>query len=547
MLQHLTIRRKLTILTVCYATGLIAFAWHAQSTLSHVKVNGPLYQKIIQGKDLLADILPPPEYLVESYLLAFQLIQATDRANISLLVEQSHTLAREFEARHAYWAAHLSDGTEKRLLIEQAYTPGRKFLNVFEEEFLSAIEAGDRARANAIAVSTLKQHYDAHRIAINELVGLANARHAGREKEAATILDRSVLAMKLVAVITLLILTFFSLFVARSILVPVRKLHAAVSELAGGNGDLTKRLPATGRDELSTLCEEFNRFLDTLRSTITAVSETTGTVAETTRQLFASLAQLTQEAQGQARQATHAASAIEEMSATSADMATQTHEVGATSAETTVSSDRGHAMVSDAMSGITKLAEMVEGSASQIRSLGQRSDQIGEIVKVIHDIADQTNLLALNAAIEAARAGEQGRGFAVVADEVRKLAESTTKATNEIGNTIRIIQAQTTEAVVTMQAGSQAAQDTKSTAMQAGHHLGTVIGKVHGLSALVQQIAASVQEQSKTNHQLAINVQDVAASTHRMQGELEQARLAAHALATRAHDLNRVVGTFRLA
>jgi len=178
MLQHLTIRRKLTILTVCYATGLIAFAWHAQSTLSHVKVNGPLYQKIIQGKDLLADILPPPEYLVESYLLAFQLIQATDRANISLLVEQSHTLAREFEARHAYWAAHLSDGTEKRLLIEQAYTPGRKFLNVFEEEFLSAIEAGDRARANAIAVSTLKQHYDAHRIAINELVGLANARHA---------------------------------------------------------------------------------------------------------------------------------------------------------------------------------------------------------------------------------------------------------------------------------------------------------------------------------------------------------------------------------
>jgi methyl-accepting chemotaxis protein len=529
------------------AAGLIIFAWHSQATLNQVQVNGPIYRDIVQGKNLLADILPPPAYLVESYLLAFQMLGTQDPALEKRLAERSRQLAAAFEARHAYWGNALPNGPVKTLLTERAYPPGREFLAALTGEFLPAITAGDREKATRIATTVLTRHYDAHRAAIDELVALANAQQATHEKEAAATVDQSKSTVQMVAVVAFVLLAVLSFVVARSILTPLQQLHAEIGDLAGGNGDLTKRLPVGGRDELSAFCREFNHFLDTLHRTISSVVASTGTVADTTRRLSESVERIAAEARAQAGQAVHAAAAVEEMSVTSTDIAKQTAHVGATAEATAATSEQGHGIVTEAVTGISKLADMVQGSSAQIQTLGRRSDEIGEIAKVIQDIADQTNLLALNAAIEAARAGDQGRGFAVVADEVRKLAERTTKATDEIANTIRIIQSDTSQAVEAMQAGSQAAGESVTMAGQAGHCLEQVVTSVQQVSALVQQIAASVHEQSTTTPQLAANVQSVATSSQRMERSIEEVRHATETLARQAEGLKKAVGCFRLA
>jgi methyl-accepting chemotaxis protein len=258
-------------------------------------------------------------------------------------------------------------------------------------------------------------------------------------------------------ILALLLAGGISYVIARSVVNPIKMVNAALEDIAEGDGDLTKRLPVEGKDEVGQLCKIFNRFVDKLHDSIANVATTTASLAAASEQLSVNTAQLAKGGQEQAQQATQAAAAVEQMSATVTEMAKNAQGVASTAQQANQAAGQGNEVVVGSIAGMTRLAETVRASASRIQSLGKRSDEIGEIMKVIEDIADQTNLLALNAAIEVAPAGEQGRGFAVVADEVRKLAERTTKATKEIADTIRTIQSDTTMAVESMETGTHEA------------------------------------------------------------------------------------------
>ena len=170
---------------------------------------------------------------------------------------------------------------------------------------------------------------------------------------------------------------------------------------------------------------------------------------------------------------------------------------------------QGGKVVGETIEGMKRIADVVNKSAETVKELGKSSDQIGEIIGVIDDIADQTNLLALNAAIEAARAGEQGRGFAVVADEVRKLAERTTKATKEIAGMIKKIQSDTTGAVQSMEAGHEGGRARDRLADKAGTSLTEIVGVSQKVTDMVTQIAAASEEQSSASEQISKNVEAI--------------------------------------
>ncbi|MEW6248568.1 MAG: methyl-accepting chemotaxis protein [Nitrospirota bacterium] len=310
--------------------------------------------------------------------------------------------------------------------------------------------------------------------------------------------------------------------------------------------DLTRRLTVNGKDEVGRLCETFNHFMDKLEDAMTRVASLIASLAASVEKLSANTGQLVKGGQEQAQQAIQASAAVEEMSATVTEMAKHAQVVASKAQAANQAARQGNEVVTASVTGMMHLAETIRDSSGRIQMLGQRSEQIGEIVRVIEEIADQTNLLALNAAIEAARAGEQGRGFAVVADEVRKLAERTTKATKEIADTIRTIQGDTTVAVEAMQAATRETEEGTGLAQRAGACLSEIVGAVETVTNMVQQIAAAVEEQSTVTHQIASNIEVTAEVSKRNEGGIGQIGAASADLARLANELQAVVSGFKL-
>ena len=208
--------------------------------------------------------------------------------------------------------------------------------------------------------------------------------------------------------------------------------------------------------------------------------------------------------------------------------------------------EEGGGVVEQTVTGMNAISEAVSASADSVRELGARGEQIGQVIEVINDIADQTNLLALNAAIEAARAGEHGRGFAVVADEVRKLADRTTKATEEVADSIRAIQNETENAVERMQSGTEQVAKGVELAGQAGAALREIVGGTRDVSSLVQSIAAGAEQQSSASEEVSRNADAIKAVTQQATEGANQSAAASAQLSSKAESLQQLLGAFKL-
>ena len=312
------------------------------------------------------------------------------------------------------------------------------------------------------------------------------------------------------------------------------------------HGDLTGRVPVTTTDELGQMGRSFNGFLDQLNHMLRETLHVAKVVSEAAEELSVNGTQVSQASQEQANQTTQTASAVEEMSAAANEMARNAQVMAATAQDLSGTAIKGGEVVTNSMRGMKAVAGTMDVSAERINVLGQRSQEIGEIIRVIEDIAGQTNLLALNAAIEAARAGEQGRGFAVVADEVRKLAERTGKATKEIACVIETVQGGTQEAVASMQAGTSEVQTGLTLVNEAGTRLHEIVDGVQQVTNMVQQMAATIEEQTRTTEQIAGGLQTVAGLSQQNEDSIRQVAAASTNLSEMAAELQRTLGNFKL-
>ena len=240
------------------------------------------------------------------------------------------------------------------------------------------------------------------------------------------------------------------------------------------------------------------------------------------------------------------ASAVEEMTRTAGEVARSSTEAARIAQETAKTARGGQEEMNQSVMGMQQVSHAVVQAANIITALGRSSDQIGEIVRVIEDIADQTNLLALNAAIEAARAGEQGRGFAVVADEVRKLAERTTKATKEIGDMIRQIQKDTRSAVSSMEQGTSQVGQGVALANKTGEALANIHSMINATAGMIQQIANATEEQSTATRQIASDLESMTQTTRQTTRGVFQSAKACHVLRVMAGDLQKLLGSFKV-
>jgi methyl-accepting chemotaxis protein len=335
-----------------------------------------------------------------------------------------------------------------------------------------------------------------------------------------------------------------ALLTRRSVTSGVAGFASALERVA--QNDFTAKFDESGGGEVGALAACGNRMVGNLRGAFGKVDKSSQQVAAAATQLAATAAQIASGIRTQSTQVEQVSAAVEEVSASNSEVAHKGAEAAQQATESGKQAAEGGQLVDTTVKQIGAVADEVQQTAQAIADLGRRGEQIGQIISVINDIADQTNLLALNAAIEAARAGEHGRGFAVVADEVRKLAERTTKATEEVGQAIKDIQAGTSDAVQRMDRGRARVDESVKLAQNSGAAMNKIVAAQRTVQDLVQAIAGSAQEQRSASEQIAKSISGIAAVARETTQGAEQTSQAANELSQEAESLRSLVSQFRI-
>lgn len=333
-------------------------------------------------------------------------------------------------------------------------------------------------------------------------------------------------------------------FTARSILHPIEQMERTMREISA-NHDLTRQLAVSGDNEIGRMGASFNTMLASFRDLIRRMNQSAEQVRKSASHL-SSITQSVAQASVEQSEAAHSTSdAMAQMSASMSVVAERAQQTDQTVTHSETLSIHGGQVVAQAMEEMNRIADSVQASSRFIETLGRQSDQISGIVQVIKEISDQTNLLALNAAIEAARAGEQGRGFAVVADEVRKLAERTGLSTEEIAAKITCIQSETSQAIASMQEGEERVRGGVEIARQAMHSMEQIRHGADQVRESVREITIVLQDQNASSTRVAQHIGQISLAAGQNSGRVADIAQDASTLEKLANELQLAAGLFR--
>jgi methyl-accepting chemotaxis protein len=426
---------KMSAAVAVFVVVLIGFGVYSAHTRSQVQVGGPYYTQIVLSKDLVADILPPPAYIIEAYLLAFQIVNASETKERDELLGRLEQTEKEFGERQQVWRKTLPESRMKAALVVDSAKHAEAFFKVVHERFLPAVKAGDLETGRQLANREMREAYTQHRRYIDEVVNLATRFGTDREQEAKSAVHRG-----------------------------------TIWETILGLGGLLAGIFLSG-----TIIRGLNRTLTRIAVALNGRAD----------QMSSAAAQVSISSQSLSDGASSQAASLEETSASLEEMAAMTKH----NAESALQAKEvSHQTRAAADTGVADMAAMKQA----MDAIKASSNDISKIIKTIDEIAFQTNILALNAAVEAARAGEAGAGFAVVAEEVRSLAQRSAQSAKETATKIEDSMRKSDHGV--------------EISNRVAKSLGEIFEKARQMDTLVAQIATASQEQTQGIGQLNVAV-----------------------------------------
>jgi methyl-accepting chemotaxis protein len=352
-------------------------------------------------------------------------------------------------------------------------------------------------------------------------------------------------ALTIVSLVAFLILVALCISVFRAVMIPLEQTRKTMAEIIAYR-DFTRRVPINSNDEIGLMVKDFNNLINILQKSITEIQTSMTEVRTAVESLSAAAQHVADSSSNQSSSTSAMAASIEEMTVSISTVSNSADDAQAIAHEAGEISDQGGGIIEKTVSEMGVIAQTVAQASQVIQTLGNESQQISSVVQVIKEVADQTNLLALNAAIEAARAGEQGRGFAVVADEVRKLAERTAQSTGDISTMIGKIQVSAREAVEEMERVVQQVGAGQTLAQDAGKHIQTIREEAGKVSDAVTEISNALKEQSQASQDIARHVESIARMTDGNNAAAEETAAGAQQLDQLSQNVNQIVSQFKV-
>ena len=539
-LNDLSFRWKLTLPILLLSALLLA--------ISALSISGVTRVGEASG-ELGNQRLPQTEWLLNADRDLYQALVAER----GLLLSEDESQRKQLLADHQENIDQARERVEKfaaSTRIEGAAPLLETFRGGFDQwrgstEQVATLSATDKAQAQALSAGETAQKFDAMRDALDKLGELLEADSAEVARQATELADARRWQLSLATAVALLVCALVALLFPGLITRPLEHIVQRLRAIGEGDGDLTARLDVTSRDELGQLGGAFNVFLDKLQPLIRQVQDAAGTLSSAATQL-AGLAEDTDSVIRREHLAVDQVStAATEMSSAVQEVARNAQATADVARQVLEQSTECSRVVGATIDGLRQLASDVAQASGTIAALERDTNNIGEVLAVIKGIAEQTNLLALNAAIEAARAGEQGRGFAVVADEVRSLASRTQDSTKDIQSMIERLQEAAGNAVRVMEAGSTRAEASVQHASGAEHALEQTAGAVHRINDMAAHIATACEEQSSVTEEIARNITDIRDLSNQAADTAGESRQSSQHLAALASSLSTLVGRFR--
>ncbi|WP_368215704.1 methyl-accepting chemotaxis protein [Aeromonas sp. R2-3] len=545
MLTKMTIGQKLTMAFSTLALLMLGFAWFATLQLSNI------YRDASEVSD---NIVPS---IRASSQMHVSLLDAR-RAELNMVIDalgkdpdslNSSTQSLE-AAKSQYMAAEQRYGSmpfvseRDRNMFAELKTAAAKYFSA-HGDLETAIRQGDIAKMQSLIKNE-------SRAALEQAGqdGLELRKENDRvanllTKQSEASYERAKLLSTTVGALTLLFVVIVAWLLIRQIRNPVMTLLEQTRQVAAGNLTSQLDMKQFSHDELGKLAQGFNEMQSNLRMLVNEVSGSVVQLGAAAEEISAVAQQSANNMGAQQHELNQLATAMNEMQATVQEVARNTNDAASAATSASDTAAQGSETVNDSIGRIEKVATAIEETALVIRQLGDDSRNIGMVLEVIQGIAEQTNLLALNAAIEAARAGEQGRGFAVVADEVRTLAKRTQDSTSQINHIISELQQRANEAGVTMQQSQDMMSETVHTAREAGASIADISSSVNSISQMNIQIATATEEQGAVSEELNRNVVNISNASEEVATGAKQMAQACNDLNLLATQLQEVVRKFR--